>query len=560
MPVLKFGPYQPDTNDLNAVHTQNVLNVLSIASGYGPFPSLSAFSSAAVARIRGAFFGRNSDGSVAIFAGTSTKLYRLDNTTLTWADVSKALGTYSALSADAHWQFVQFNSVIIAVHANAPPQAFTLGSSSEFADLGGSPPQAAFVAVVNRFVVLSGLLSFPRRIQWSGLNAITTWTSTVNFSDFQDLPDGGNAKNVVGGEYGIILQDTAIRRLIFQAGADVIFSIDRIAKEIGVRYPHSVIDAGGTIYFNSTKGFVKMDPSGGITPIGKERVDRTFGNDHDSARPDLIIGAADPNKHTVLFAYKSTDFVMDAFNKILAYDSVLDRWSPIELQGEYITSLARPGITLESLDTIGAITISNAANNGSGLIRLTVTSTSGWTTGDIKVVANVGGVPNANGTFPITVINATTIDLQGSTFAGSYTSGGYVAGSLDTLIVSLDDLETATLGQLAAFNTSHQLGFFTGTNLEATLTTAEQSGIKNRLWVSEIYPITDAATVYGSVGRRETLNATPSYTTENLINSQGMVPVRADTRHARIKLRIPSGVSWTHCSGVDPTAKAGGSR
>ena len=56
------------------------------------------------------------------------------------------------------------------------PQVFDLTSSSAFADLGGSPPQARYIAMVGRFVVLSGLLSTPYRIQWSGLNATTTWT------------------------------------------------------------------------------------------------------------------------------------------------------------------------------------------------------------------------------------------------------------------------------------------------------------------------------------------------------------------------------------------------
>ena len=57
-----------------------------------------------------------------------------------------------------------------------------------------------YVAVVGRFVVLSGLLSTPYRIQWSGLNAITTWTSGVNSSDFQDEPVSENIVRGVNAE------------------------------------------------------------------------------------------------------------------------------------------------------------------------------------------------------------------------------------------------------------------------------------------------------------------------------------------------------------------------
>ncbi len=73
-----------------------------------------------------------------------------------------------------------------------------------------------------------------------------------------------------------------------------------------------------------------------------------------------------------------------------------------------------------------AIAITGAANNGSGLIRITVASTANLSTGRRVHIAGVGGVTNANGTWTITVISATTFDLQSSTFSGSYTSGGNV--------------------------------------------------------------------------------------------------------------------------------------
>lgn len=68
--------------------------------------------------------------------------------------------------------------------------------------------------------------------------------------------------------------------------------------------------------------------------------------------------------------------------------------------------------------------VSNAADNGSGLIRITTSAAHSFVTDNIVDVENVGGVTNANGPWKITVINTTTFDLQGSTFAGSYTSGG----------------------------------------------------------------------------------------------------------------------------------------
>ena len=178
MPLIPFGEYRPDVSDYEGQATRNIRNVIPRGDGYGPFPGLSTYTSALPSACRGAFYALKSDGSVITFAGTSTasgsKLYRLDNTNYTWTDVSLEAGTYSALTATAQWQFAQFGNLVFATQANAALQVFDLSSSSAFANCEGSPPQAAYVSVVGRFLVLSGLLSPEYRIHWSGLNATTT--------------------------------------------------------------------------------------------------------------------------------------------------------------------------------------------------------------------------------------------------------------------------------------------------------------------------------------------------------------------------------------------------
>ena len=73
-----------------------------------------------------------------------------------------------------------------------------------------------------------------------------------------------------------------------------------------------------------------------------------------------------------------------------------------------------------------ALNVTGAANNGSGLVRLTMASTATLYTGQKVTVASVGGVTAATGTWTITVVDSTHIDLQSSTFSGTYTSGGTV--------------------------------------------------------------------------------------------------------------------------------------
>ena len=232
--ILTFGSYEPDKSSYKGASSQTIQNVVPRADGYGPFQDFTPFTSALAAPCRGFFYARKTDGTVAVFAGTSSKLYRLNNTDFTWVDASAGGGSYTALPTSDHWQFAQFGNLVIAVQANVVPQVFDLTSSSAFATLGGSPPQASYIAIVGRFVVLSGLLSTPYRIQWSGLNGVTTWTPGSSSSDFQDLPDGGAVRGVAGGEYGVIFQETAMRRMVFVPGSPVIFNIERITEDKGL--------------------------------------------------------------------------------------------------------------------------------------------------------------------------------------------------------------------------------------------------------------------------------------------------------------------------------------
>jgi len=355
MALLKWGDYRPDTSDYEGTSVHAIQNVLPRGDGYGPFPSFAAYSQGLPATCRGAFYALKSDGSVITFAGTATKLYQLNNTNFGWTDVSKAAGSYSGLSANAQWQFAQFGNLVFATQANAPLQVFDLSSASAFADCAGSPPQAAYVSVVGRFLVLSGLLSQPYRIQWSGLNATTTWTSGVSSSDFQDFPDGGIVRGVAGGEYGIIFQDQAIRRMSYIPGSPLIFQIDRMTQDKGLFAPYSIVRAGEKIFFYAGQGFHKIEPGGVPEQIGREKVDRTFIADFDKGHLELFIGAADPRSTKVYWAYRSVNGVNPAnYDKMLGYDYVLDRWFTISVTGEFLVGISQSGLTLENLDTISS--------------------------------------------------------------------------------------------------------------------------------------------------------------------------------------------------------------
>lgn len=354
MPLLPAGEYRPDISDYEASTTRNILNVLPRADGYGPFLDFAALSESLPGPCRGGVVALRQDGSIAIFAATSSRLYLLDNTSFTWTDISKGGAAYSDIPTEDQWGMKQFGNLVIAVQANTGPQVYNLSTSTAFADLGGSPPPARYIDIVGRFVVLTGLVSNPYRIQWSGLNDAMGWTPGVNSSDYQDLPDGGVARGVSGGESGVIFQDQAIRRMTYLPGSSLIFQIELIARDKGLYASGSLVRAGERTFFYSTQGFNVILPGAYPTPIGREKVDRTVMADLDKANLKYFVGAVDPRNTRVFWAYKSVSGQTGFFDKILCYDWTLDKFTPIRISGEYLLSLTQPGLTLEGLDAISS--------------------------------------------------------------------------------------------------------------------------------------------------------------------------------------------------------------
>jgi hypothetical protein len=410
------------------------------------------------------------------------------NTASTGTGTHSITSIYSSLVTSAQWQFAQTGNLVFATQANTVLQVFDLSADSAFSSSLGSPPQAAYITVVGRFLVLSGLLSFPYRIQWSGLNsynAAASWTSGTNSSDFQDFPDGGIVRGVAGGEFGTIFQDQAIRRMSYIPGSTLIFQIERVTQDMGLAAPYSIIRAGSTIYFYAGQGFHKIDSTGVPVQIGRERVDRTFLLDLDRSSLQLFIGASDPRTTRVYWAYKSVSGSVGLYDKILGYDPALDRFFQISMTGEYLVGVSQTGTTLEALDAISS--------------------------------------------------------------------------SIDALSVSLDSFATGVQPQIAQFSSLHKLGFFTGSNLEATLESGEQGTAGTEIYTNGFRPITDSATVYGSVSWRQAQNATPTQGTEQAMMARtGYVNLRREARYIRFKQRIPAGTTWTFSAGIEPEPSLSG--
>ena len=297
MPILPIPDYRPDVSDYEGAHTQTRSSTcIPRGDGYGPFPDFTVFTSALPAACRGFLLrpqGRRL--GLGLRRHVDQALQCSTTPTFAWTDVSKSGGTYSALPGTDQWQFAQFNNFVFAVQINTAVQVFDLTSSSAFADLGGSPPPARYIAVVGRFLVLSGLgSSTPYRIQWSGLNATTTWTPGSNQSDLPGLPRWRHRARRGRRRIRHRLPGCLHPPLDLCAGLAGVFQIERITEEKGIFAPLSMVRAGDRVFYISPDGFQMIAPGGYPQPIGKERVDRTFFADVDTGNLQLCIGASDP--------------------------------------------------------------------------------------------------------------------------------------------------------------------------------------------------------------------------------------------------------------------------
>ena len=349
--MIPFPEYRPDLHPFDASYTPHLKNVLPRLNGYNPVPDLAAYSSALPGAPKGFFNARQNNLSYQSFAGTQTRLYDLNGTTLAWTDRSK--GGLAYTGSVYGWWMTQFGSNVIAVNENDSPQAFNVDTpDTAFSDLAGSPPKAKGCAVIGDFLVLWGVNGNPRRMDWSGINDPEHWVAGKKSSDRQVFPDGGEIKRVVsvpGG--GIVFQETRIRLMQF-VGGQVVFRFPVIAEDRGALTPGSVVRIQDRIFFLAESGFYQMGLGGDIQPIGEEKVNTTFLADYNTSETDQIQLAADPINNTVWCRYRSNSGAEGTSDKVLVYDWITQRWTPVEVNLTWLDTASQEGYTLESLAAI----------------------------------------------------------------------------------------------------------------------------------------------------------------------------------------------------------------
>jgi hypothetical protein len=320
-------------------------NAVPVRDGWGPFQELDEYSNALPSEPRGSTYVRDSSGNFKIIAGTADGLYELNTSTLNWDEISKSATPYNVPDGD-QWQFERFGDSLIATNIGDPPQVYDIETPGNFADLGGSPPQAKYVWVAGDFLVFGYIQSNPARVQWSGLNDATHWTVGEKGADYQDMPDGTDITGGIGEPKGaIIVQRKVMRYMQFSPASGYTFTFTVANPERGCVAPLSITQIGPRDFVYLTEDGFFRGVEG--NPIGAERVDGWFLNTQvDLDNIVSVRGVADPFAKVVWFQYQ--DSSSTAY--LLGYNWQLDRWCYADNNVSDLAALTTAGVTLEGLD------------------------------------------------------------------------------------------------------------------------------------------------------------------------------------------------------------------
>jgi len=584
---------------------REALNVVPVLNGYTYLNSAANYSAAASENLNNVFAGKFG-GTVSVFAGGATKLFKLDNTNLTLSDVSS--GTYSG---NNRWQFIQFGQNMLATNGTQRIQRWTLGSSTAFYQssyyVSGTYSRSG--TTVTATITAHGLtngatyeVDITSGDGTDGEYVITvTDANTITYTDTNSGTTSGNI-NVIVSAAPIAKHMTVIRDFVVAAYIESgtyanrvqwsdVNSPDYWDSEGASLADFQDIEDGGDITGISGGEFgivllenaiVRMQFVGSPNIFQFDTIARGIGCIEGGSvtqyagityflgadgfyacdgQQVIRIGAEKVNRYFFSNANigdidtisASIDpernvVIWDYANvsggrSLIIYNYQTQKWSEAETDVDYLSTLSSTGATLDGLDSAYDVTAGSFVVGQYYTIR--TVGTTDFTL--IGAVANTVGV----------LFQATGVGT-GTGVAIDQAAATTGLASLDALSASLDDRIWKGGKFLFGGVRDDRIIVFTGERKTAKLTTNDLEFGYNTL-VNLVRPSVDNGSADVQIASRRELNNTITFSSSVSADAEGRVSLRSHGRYHRISI-TPTGANWTLVIGLDLDFNQAGNR
>ena len=353
---VPFRKWSPDAEPTEEGVLYDVENIIPSYRGFrsAPLP-VRAETVALAADCRGFSSETALAGTKAVFAGTSTKLYKKNATA--WDDVTRA--TDYSLATGVRWCFTTQGNVTIAVASSVTPQSYTHGTSTDFANVSAMPTCIAAEAL-GRHLLIGNLGGAYTADAWacSKIDDYTNWTPSIDDQCvFGRLVDTQGAITAIKrlSDYVVYYKSSSLY-LCRYVGVPDVFTFSLISDNVGAVSQEAVIRLGRTHYFCGETNFYSFD-SATLAPIGNE-ISVWFNKHCNNSYRHTIVATKDESREVIYWFYPSTNAT--APDSFVAYHYTSGRWGKgtqaVQAANEYFTTSVTYASIAATYTTYGAFT------------------------------------------------------------------------------------------------------------------------------------------------------------------------------------------------------------
>ena len=337
--------------------------ILTACNGWLPSPrgmhtaytAANAAYDALPAACKGLYLSRLTDGSVELYAGTTTRLYKLSDPNWTNVTLGGDSADYSVTSA---WRFATLGDITLAVNKENRMQRFTSGDTDFVLVESGAvqAPRASVICTLLGFVMVgaydqSGYVgdgwhcsALQNYLDWD-----TTGTGTQCASGrLLDTPGEITALKVLN-ETAIFFKARSIYRAVYQ-GLPFVWTFQLLSSDIGAVNHEAVVDLNYALVFMGYDS-VWMMAGDGVPQRIDGGIREWLFNDIDRTYIGNVQGLYDRDRGLVYFFYPTRTDGTGALTAWIAWHVESRRWGAGSLSIEWAAPVTTTSNTYDSYFT-----------------------------------------------------------------------------------------------------------------------------------------------------------------------------------------------------------------